>query len=133
MCLRRRIRAADRIQGASKIEIPPIKPFVTEYRLHDSCCTVCAKRYRSKLASYKLLDKNAESIITALSGFFNNSKRDVQSILSQIFNLDISLGLISGSEARVSQKLESKYGNLVEEAESSAYLHLDETSSYKPQ
>lgn len=114
-------------QAHQKIEIPPIKPFVTEYRLHRSCCNNCKKIYDSKLNNYKLLEKNAESIIAALSGFFNNSKREVQSILSQIFNLDISLGLVSNSEARVSNKLEDKYNELVEMAENSSYLHLDES------
>jgi transposase len=112
-----------------KIEIPTIKPFVTEYRLHSSCCSSCFREYRTSLKNYKLLEKNAESIITSLGGFFNNSKRDIQSILSQIFNLDISLGLISSSEARVSEKLENKYNELVELAENSQYLHLDESSA----
>lgn len=112
-----------------KIEIPPIKPYVTEYRLHSSICSICHKNYRSKLKTYKLLERNAESIITSLGGFFNNSKRDIQSILSQIFNLDISLGLISNSEARVSAKLQDKYNELLETAENSNYLHLDESSA----
>ena len=112
-----------------KIEIPPIKPFVTEYRLHCSHCSKCFREYKTSLRNYKLLEKNAESIITSLGGFFNNSKRDIQSILSQILNLDISLGLISSSEARVSEKLENKYNELVELAENSQYLHLDESSA----
>jgi len=112
-----------------KIEIPPIKPFVTEYRLHTCYCKACARRYETGLDNYKLLEKNAESIITSLGGFFNNSKRDIQTILSQIFNLDISLGLVSSSEARVSAKLENKYNELVSKAEESEYLHLDESSA----
>jgi hypothetical protein len=68
-------------------------------------------------------------IITSLGGFFNNSKKDIQAILRQIFNLNISLGLISISEWKVSNKLENKYKELAEQAEKSQYLHLDETSS----
>lgn len=112
-----------------KIEIPQIKPYVTEYRLHTSCCKRCAQKYTTRLDNYKLLGKNAESIITSLGGFFNNSKRDIQSILRQIFNLEISLGLISSSQARISEKLENKYNELVGLAEKSEYLHLDESSA----
>ena len=112
-----------------KIEIPPVKPVVTEYRLHSSSCIVCQKKYRAKLDNYKLLGKNSESIIATLGGFFNNSKREIQSILSQIFNLDISLGLISASEGRVSVKLEDKYNELMARAQNSDYLHLDESSA----
>ena len=49
-------------------------------------------------------------------------------ILSQICNLDLSLGLISNTEGRVSVLLESKYNKLVDQIEESSYLHLDETS-----
>ncbi len=57
-----------------KIEIPPIKPFVIEYRLRSSCCRVCSKQYKSGLGNYKLLGKNAESIITCLGGFVMRPK-----------------------------------------------------------
>ncbi len=111
-----------------KIEIPPIKPFVTEYHLCEKICVSCKRKYKGKLDNYKLLGSNAESIISSLSGFFNNSKREVQEILSQVFNLDISLGLISDSEGRVSVKLEDKYNELLNMARNSSYLHCDETS-----
>ncbi|WP_341763609.1 DUF6444 domain-containing protein [Candidatus Tisiphia endosymbiont of Beris chalybata] len=84
-----------------KVEIPVIQPVVTEYHLRQKICASCNKRYKGKLNNYKLLGKNAEGIIGSLGGFFNNSKRDIQQILSQIFNLDLSLGLISTSEGRI--------------------------------
>lgn len=112
-----------------KIEIPTIKPVVTEYKLHQKACSVCKRGYKAKLDDYQLLEKNARSIISSLSGFYNKSKRDIQSILKQVFNLDISLGLISNTEGRISAKLESKYNELQHSLEESNYLHLDETSS----
>lgn len=111
-----------------KIEIPPIKPIVTEYQLCEKICVSCKRKYKGKLDNYKLLGSNAESIISSLSGFFNNSKREVQEILSQVFNLEISLGLVSNSEGRVSAKLEDKYKELLNIARNSSYLHCDETS-----
>jgi hypothetical protein len=35
-------------QAHQKIEIPVIKPFVTEYRLHGGCCTNCKRIYDKK-------------------------------------------------------------------------------------
>jgi transposase len=110
-----------------KIEIPEIKPKIDEYRLAKKKCDNCGKVYKAKLDNYKILGSNAESVIGAMGGFFNNSKRDLQQILSQIFNLDISLGLISKTEERVSASLENRYKNLLEEAEESSHLHMDET------
>ncbi len=110
-----------------KIEIPPVKPEIDEYRLAQKRCQKCGKKYKAKLDNYKILGSNTESIIGALGGFFNNSKRDIQQILSQIFNLDISLGLISATEKRISSKLENAHRDLLTEIEESSYLHMDET------
>lgn len=110
-----------------KIEIPNIKPKIDEYRLAKKKCNNCGKLYKTKLDDYKILGPNAESVIGAMGGFFNNSKRDLQQILSQIFNLDISLGLISSTEKRVSKKLETSYNKLLTEAEESTHLYMDET------
>jgi transposase len=123
------LEISSEFKSYQKIEIPPIKPIVTEYRLHSRQCIVCAKKYKAGSRQQKLLGQNAESILASLGGFFNNSKREIKAILSQIFNLDISLGLVSKSEGRVSIKLKDKYEELVLQAETSQYLHLDETGA----
>ena len=113
-----------------KVEIPPLKPYVTEYRLYDGICRVCGKKKAASLpeeVSPDLLGDHAKAIISSLSGFFHNSKRDVQQILKDFFHLPISLGLVSNTEKRVSQKLKSSYQDLVEQMEDSPYLHIDET------
>lgn len=66
-----------------KIEIPAIRPVVTEYRLRSSSCNRCQKSYRTRLENYRLLGKNAEGVIASLGGFFNNSKREIKSILAR--------------------------------------------------
>jgi transposase len=113
-----------------KIEIPPIKPYITEYHLYQGVCRACGKKKTASLPTDiqpDLLGNHAKAIISTLSGFFHNSKRDVQQILQNVFNLPISLGLVSMSEKRVSQKLETSYENLVDQVEDSSYLHIDET------
>lgn len=73
-----------------KVELPEIKPIVTEYRLQRGRCRVCNKRITANLpegVTRDLLGANAKAIISSLSGFFINSKREVQQILSSIFNL----------------------------------------------
>ena len=109
------------------IELPEIKPIVTEYHLYQKQCPGCSKKYKSKPKSRRLLGAHAMNIISVLTGFFNNSKREVQEILGQIFNLDVSLGLISNTEERVSKGLAGKYEELREQALESEYLHMDET------
>ena len=113
-----------------KIEMPPIKPYVTEYHLYQGICRACGKKKTASLPAGvqpDLLGDHVKAIISSLSGFFHNSKRDVQQILHDVFNLPISLGLVSMSEKRVSQKLKSSYESLIEQIEDSSYLHIDET------
>jgi len=113
-----------------KIEIPPLKPYVREYHLYHGICQACGNRKTADLpkgVNPDLLGDHAKAIISALSGFFHNSKRDVQRILHDIFHVEISLGLVSTTEKRVSHKLQSSYDELCEKMEESSYLHIDET------
>ena len=113
-----------------KIEIPLIKPYIKEYHLYQGICHTCGKKKTASLPAgvqSDLLGNHTKAIISALSGFFHNSKRDVQQILHDVFNLPISLGLVSMSEKRVSQKLKPSYEGLGDRIEDSPYLHIDET------
>ena len=117
-------------RAKQKIEIPPLKPYVTEYRLYQGVCHSCGIKKTACLPEDvppDLLGNNAKAIISALSGFFHNSKRDVQQILKDIFHLPISLGLVSHTEKRVNHKLEAAYQELIDQMEDSPYLHIDET------
>jgi transposase len=53
--------------------------------------------------------------------------REVQDILSQIFYLNISLGLISNTAKRVNKQLGGNYEDLQEQVACSSYMHIDET------
>ncbi len=113
-----------------KMEIPPIKAYVTEYHLYHGVCKSCGDRHTAELpegVSPDLLGDHAKAIISALSGFYHNSKRDVQQILHDIFHMPISLGLVSTTEKRVSHKLLPSYEELCQQMEDSPYLHIDET------
>ncbi len=86
----------------------PLKPYVTEYHLYHGVCQACDTRTTADLpkgVNSDLLGYHAKAIISALSGFFHNSKRDVQQIFKDIFHMEISLGLVSTTEKRVSHKL----------------------------
>ena len=67
--------------------------------------------------------------MSALSGFYKNSKREIEGIIKDIFNLEISLGSISNMEKRVSTRCEESYNEICYEVSRSAVLHIDETES----
>ncbi len=116
-----------------KIEIPEIKPLVTEYHLERGRCRVCGKRKSSKLpedVTPDLFGPRVKTVISALTGFYKNSKREVEAILKDLFNLEISLGTVSNNEARVSEKCKDNYETIELELSYSKLLHIDETGHY---
>ena len=116
-----------------KIEIPEIKPYVTEYHMERGRCYSCGRRKSSDLpqgVTNDLFGPRVKAIASALTGFYKNSKREVEAILKDIFNLKISLGTISNNEHRVSEKAKDNYETTELELSYSSMLHADETSHY---
>ncbi len=96
-------------------------------------CCKCGKRKSSRLPEGVTADTfgpKVKSTIAALSGFYKNSKREVANIIKNIFNLDISVGSVSNSEARVAEKCQEAYEQIEQEVSKSEVLHIDETSHY---
>lgn len=129
-CCGGQLEALSKYTSHQKIEIPPIKPHVKEYRLFHGICLCCLKKQVAPLpegVGKDLLGEHAKAIIASLNGFFHNSKREVQRILQDIFNLPISLGLVSATAKRVNDQLSSYYSKLEEQIRSSPFVHIDET------
>lgn len=113
-----------------KLELPVIKPTVTNYYLYHGRCKCCKKRYNASLpegVSNDLLGPRAKTVVTALTGFFKNSKREAQSIIQEMLGLKISLGTLSNTEHRVSMKCEKSYEQLHGKIQDADLLHIDET------
>jgi transposase len=116
-----------------KVDLPEIKPYVVEYQLEHGRCRKCGKRKSSELPREVILDTfgpRVKSVIAALSGFYKNSKREIANIMKDIFNLNISVGSISNSEARVTLRCKEAYEQVEEEVRASKILHIDETGHY---
>jgi transposase len=116
-----------------KVDIPPIVPEVTDYRLEQGRCSKCGKRIKAKLpegVSKNTFGPHIESIIAALTGYYKNSKSEVANILSSIFNLQISIASVSNIEARVSGKCEESYKKIWQDIVNQSIVHIDETSHY---
>lgn len=113
------------------VEIPPIKPIVVEHRLHQLVCDICGTSTRAALP----LDVNPSgygtrvvAMIAVLSGLYRHSQRMVQSAMSNVFGIPMSLGTVNKLRFEASSALES----IVEEAktyvQNSRVVGADETS-----
>lgn len=116
-----------------KIDLPKITPAVTEYQIAHGKCNKCGKRRSAGLPAGVTRDRfgpRLQASISSLSGFYKNSKRDIEKILSDMFGVKISLGGISNCEKLVSENLKENYHAIEKEVNNSTVVHMDETSHY---
>lgn len=95
-----------------------------EYQLEHGRCRKCGKRRSSKLPEGVTPDTfgpRVKSVVASLSGFYKNSKREIANIMKDIFNMSISVGSVSNSEARVSSKCKEAYRGRNESKRNFAY------------
>lgn len=113
------------------IEIPPIKPVVTEYQWHQLVCPACGVTTRAPWPQgvpSGTYGPRVHATVALCSGSYRLSKRTTVQAMDDLFGVPMSVGTISQSEKMTTEVL----AKLVEEAR--AYVpeqpvaHLDETS-----
>jgi transposase len=112
-----------------KVEIPPIQPHVTEYRLHALKCGCCGEVTRGRLPEgvpAGCFMPRLLAVIALLSGAYRLSKRQIQDLLSDLLGIGISLGSIITVERSVSQALAEPVREAQEYVREQAVVHSDE-------
>lgn len=113
-----------------QVEIPEIKPIVTQIELEKGVCSCCNKRLIAPFpADY---DKSAFgprliSFIGACSAIYRMSKRIVKTLLATLCNIEISLGSIPAMERKIGKSLQPSYESLLEKINKSKIAYIDET------
>ena len=115
------------------IETPPVKPVVTEHRVHRLRCLACGHTTQGAVPPEMASAFGTRVHATAawLTGGLGISKRNVQELLSTLFGLELSLGSISAMERRVADALETPYAEAWATARAAPVLHPDETPWYE--
>lgn len=111
-------------------ELPKAKPHVTEYRILDGICQGCGKHHRGGLPQGVpdgMLGPRAIALVGVLSGKYRMSKRYIKELLRDLFGLDLCLGTVSNTEARVSEALAEPVEEAGEYVREQAVAHMDET------
>jgi transposase len=113
-------------------EIPPLKPFTTEWRRHAVVCPCC--RYRTR-AHYNEATIPSSSfgprlmaIMALLTGVYHLSRRKAIDLLSDVMGVDVSLGALSTVESRVSDAVQPAVDAAWEHVVRAEVKHTDGTS-----
>jgi regulator of replication initiation timing/transposase len=112
------------------VDIPPIKPIVTEHRIYSSICQ-CGKnnvsQYPKEASAPISYGNSVEAAIGYLSVGQYMSMQRIAEFFEQVFNIKLSQGTISNKLASLTKQCMPMYEHIQARIESSKVIGADET------
>jgi len=113
------------------LEIPPLKPVITEYQWHQLVCPACGATTRAPWPDgvpSRTYGPRVQATVALCTGAYRLSKRTTRQMMEEVFGVPMSVGTVSQLEQATTVALAAP----VEEAQTymheQAVAHLDETS-----
>jgi transposase len=113
------------------VEVPPVKPIVTEHRFHQMTCTCCGKENQAPLMAEIIGKGGYGSRVAAYIGLFSSqyrqSYRQIARIMQAVFGLHMSLGTIKNLRTEVSEAVRDAVTEAQEYVQQQPTVGVDET------
>lgn len=112
------------------VDLPPMMPVVTEYRLFAGRCRACGHVCEAGLppgVSCRATGPRLLAAIGALTGAYRLSKRQVQGLLSDLFGIELSVGAVSQGEVEIGAALDGIVREAHAHVQQAGVAHADET------
>jgi transposase len=113
------------------VDIPPIKPIITEYQQKAGICVRCGKKNFGEFPENLKLAVQIGNRTTATIGYLHiehhQSYERTARILNDLFGLSISEGTIKTKLNHLQNILEPKYEDILKNLKSSSVIGSDET------
>jgi len=113
------------------IEIPSIRPVVTEYQWHQLVCPECGETTRAPWPEgvpSGTYGARVHATVALCTGSYRLSKRTTAEVMADLFGVPMSVGTISQSEKLTTEVLAKPVEQARDAVEAQAVAHLDETS-----
>ena len=111
------------------VELPPLRPVITEYRRHDVVCScghvTCADA--SGVPRW-VFGPRLTSTVAMLSGVYHIGRRRVCRLLAELLGVSMSVGAVSNIERRISRALAVPQTEVATAVDAAAVKHADATS-----
>jgi transposase len=111
-------------------EIPPVKPVIMEYQLHQLRCQACAAVTRAELpvgVPLGAFGPRLQAITALCTGAYHLSKRTTQRVLEDLFSLPMSVGSITHLEQTTAEALAQPLEEARAYIQAQPAAYLDET------
>lgn len=116
------------------VEIPRVKPDVTDYWIHRLVCPCCGEVTRAALppgVPHRGFGPRLTAMIAICTGKFRMSKRMVRELLADFLGVELSLGSVSNLEQEISASLAAPDKEARAEARKADIANLDETGWFQ--
>lgn len=112
------------------VELPPIRPEVTEYQVEARRCRGCGTRTWGPLPAgvTRCVGPRVQAVAALLSGACHLPRRQTQALLADLFGVRLSLGTLCALEADTARALAAPYAELASEVPRASVVGVDETS-----
>jgi transposase len=113
------------------IEIPPIKPVVTEYQWHQLACPSCGATTRAPWPAgvpSGTYGPRVQATVALCTGAYRLSKRTTQQAMEEVFSVPMSVGTISPLEQATTEAVAAPVEAARTYVHAQEVAHLDETS-----
>jgi len=113
------------------LELPVLRPQITEHRLHQLNCEHCGSLTRAKLPDSVGVSHYGERLTAAvglLSSENVQSHSKVQTLLSRLFGIEISIASVNRLRHELTQALSIPVQEVHQFVQGAPFLHSDETS-----
>jgi transposase len=111
-------------------EVPPSKPVITEYQLHQLICPACGDTTRASWpdgVTTRAYGPRVQAITALCTGAYRLSKRTTQQLLDDLFGLTMSLGTISTLETATVEAVAAPVEEARAFVQEQASVSMDET------
>ena len=111
-------------------DVPPVRAFVSEYRLHAGCCMGCGKKHRAALPAgvpSGQIGPRALALIGSLGTHYHLTQFKIRDLLAQVTGVDFSVGAISQAHGKLAQALAAPVHEAIASLTNAPILHMDET------
>jgi transposase len=113
------------------VELPRVLTEVTEYQGHARTCPRCRHVTRAVIPAALRAHgwgPRFTAVVSALTGIYHVSKRDVEAIAETVLGVPMALGSVTAAEQEVSHALAEAHAEVARATEQAPVNYVDETS-----